>query len=115
MKSPKRTTTRLKKSRSSPKKSRSPKRSTTTTTRLKKSRSPIDVSGLKRHSLSKYGYSSKKPVRARHTALGKAVKAYGAHVVWNKLNLVGVLNKNRSPKTSDVFISDKNWIKLKFM
>lgn len=82
-----------------------------------KQRSPyrIEVSGLKKNSLAKYGYSSSKGVRARHIALGKAVKAYGPHVVWNKLNVVGILNKNRSPTTSAVFIQDKNWVKLKFI
>lgn len=103
MKSPKRPGKRSKSKRRSPKKS--------------KQRSPyrIDVSGLKKNSLAKYGYSSSKGVRSRHIALGKAVKAYGPHVVWKKLNVVGILNKNRSPTTSAIFIQDKNWIKLKFL
>ena len=94
-------------------KSKSPKR----VQRSLKSKSPnrIDVSSLKRQSLTKYGYSSKKSVKERQSALTKAVKHYGSEVVWKKLNVVGILNKNRSPQTSDIFNKDKNWLKLKFI
>lgn len=78
-----------------------------------KKRSPnrIDTSKLDRYSLSKYGYSSKVKLTERREALKKAINAYGKEKVWKKLNLVGVLNKNRSPTTSRIFIADKNWIK----
>ena len=78
---------------------------------LKKSIVRIDTSKLDRYSLSKYGYSSKAKLVERREALKKAVKAYGHEKVWKKLNLVGILNKNRSPATSRVFITDKNWLK----
>lgn len=80
---------------------------------VSKKRSPfrIDTSKLDKCSLSKYGYSSKVKLVERREALKKAVKAYGHEKVWKKLNLVGILNKNRSPATSRVFVADKNWLK----
>lgn len=75
----------------------------------------IDSSKLKKNSLSKYGYTTHGNTQQRHISLEKAVKAYGASSVWSKLNVVSILNKNRSPKTSNVFTMDKNWIKKEFM
>ena len=77
----------------------------------KKSVQKIDTSKLDRYSFTKHGYSSKGKMIERREALKKAVKAYGPEKVWKKLNLVGILNKNRSPQTSRVFIMDKNWLK----
>jgi hypothetical protein len=71
----------------------------------------MDTSKFKKNSLGKYGYKTSLNVTQRHTALEKAIKAYGAHSVWSKLNAVSILNKNRSPKTANVFTSDKNWVK----
>ena len=100
------------KKRSTMKKSVAKKRSTMKKSVAKK-RSPfrIDTSKLDKCSLSKYGYSSKVKLVERREALKKAVKAYGHEKVWKKLNLVGILNKNRSPATSRVFVADKNWLK----
>lgn len=78
---------------------------------VKRSVQKIDTSKLDRYSLTKHGYSSKGKMIERREALKKAVNAYGPEKVWKKLNLVGILNKNRSPKTSRVFIMDKNWLK----
>jgi Family of unknown function (DUF5771) len=75
----------------------------------------IDSSKFKKNSLSKYGYTTHGNTQQRHASLEKAVKAYGASSVWSKLNVVSILNKNRSPKTSNVFTMDKNWIKKEFM
>lgn len=97
-------------------KSKSPKRIMRKSKRVvRKYKSSIDVYSLKRHSLTKYGYSSKNSTNDRHSALSKAVKKYGPEVVWKKLNLISILNKNRSPQTSIIFNKDKNWIKLKFI
>ena len=71
----------------------------------------MDTSKFKKNSLGKYGYKTNIPITQRHAALEKAIKAYGAHSVWSKLNAVSILNKNRSPKTASVFTSDKNWVK----
>lgn len=98
-------------------KSRSPLR------RQKKSKSPlrrqsaqrIDTSHLKKHSLTKHGYGANKSLYERHRALDIAVEKYGPTVVWKKLNLISVLNKNRSPKTANIFTKDKNWLRLKYL
>lgn len=71
----------------------------------------MDTSKFKKNSLGKYGYKTNIAVTQRHAALEKAIKAYGAHSVWSKLNAVSILNKNRSPKTANVFTTDKNWVK----
>jgi len=71
----------------------------------------MDTSKFKKNSLGKYGYKTNLNITQRHAALEKAIKAYGAHSVWSKLNAVSILNKNRSPKTANVFTTDKNWVK----
>ncbi len=95
------------KSKSPRRKSKSPRR------KMIKSKSPqrIDTSNLQKCSLSKYGYSSKVGITTRHRALKKAIDKYGKHKVWNKLNLISILNKNRSPTTAHIFDIDKKWIK----
>jgi hypothetical protein len=92
------------------KRSKSPKQ-------LKKSKSPkrIDTSNLNRYSLTKYGYSARGKLTVRREALKTAVNKYGAHKVWNKLNLISILNKNRSPTTSRTFNVDKNWVKRTYI
>jgi hypothetical protein len=71
----------------------------------------MDTTKFKKNSLGKYGYKTSLNPTQRRTALEKAIKAYGAHSVWSKLNAVSILNKHRSPKTANVFTSDKNWVK----
>lgn len=71
----------------------------------------MDTSTFRRNSLGQHGYKSSLKLTERRMALDNAVKAYGPHAVWSKLNAVSILNKNRSPSTSKVFTADKNWIK----
>lgn len=123
-KTPKRQTSK----RRSPNKKRSMKKRSTTLKKSIRRRSPsirkkgskkrsiggyqwMDTSKFKKNSLGKYGYKTSIGVSQRHAALEKAIKAYGAHSVWSKLNAVSILNKNRSPKTANVFTTDKNWVK----
>jgi Family of unknown function (DUF5771) len=105
--------------RSSPKRSkrRSPSRKRGSKKRSSKSRiySASRPLNLKKSSLSKHGYSTKAGVGARHAALTKAVHAYGGHAVWSKLNLISILNKNRSPATSTIMTRDKNWVKRTYL
>lgn len=101
----------VQKKRSAMKKSVGKKRSVKKSVGKKRSPFRIDTSKLDKCSLSKYGYSTKVKLVERREALKKAVKAYGHEKVWKKLNLVGILNKNRSPSTSRVFVADKNWLK----
>ena len=72
------------------------------------------VSSLKKNSLTKFGYSTNASLIVRHKALKKAVKAYGITKVISKLNYVSILNKNRSPKNSRIFLNDKIWVKNNF-
>ena len=97
---------------------KSPRRSTKRSTKRSKSVGGyqwMDTSKFKKNALGKYGYKTSISMTQRHAALQKAVKAYGAHSVWSKLNAVSILNKNRSPKTSSVFTADKNWVKRTYM
>lgn len=75
----------------------------------------MDTSKFKKNSLGKYGYNTHIGMSERHAALKRAIKAYGEHSVWSKLNAVSILNKNRSPKTASVFTSDKNWVKREYI
>ncbi len=103
------------------KRSASPKRPKRSKRRGSKSRSKSRIYSasrplnLKKNSLSKYGYSTKAGVTARHAALKKAIHMYSSHVVWSKLNLISILNKNRSPATSTIMTRDKNWVKREFL
>ena len=99
------------------KRSASPKRRRSKSRSRKKSRiySASRPLNLKKNSLSKHGYSTKTGVTARHAALKKAIHMYGSHVVWSKLNLISILNKNRSPATSTIMTRDKNWVKREFL
>ena len=81
--------------------------------RRRKSRSVIPT--LKKGELTKYGYSSKLPAKERRESLKKAVKKYSPLSVFRKLNAVATLNKNRSPKLTKIFNSDKNWVKRNYM
>lgn len=69
---------------------------------------------LKKGELGKYGYKASYSLKNRRKALEKAIKAYGALSVYKKLNAVHVLNKNRSPSTSNVFLRDRNWVKSNY-
>ena len=109
------TKTRLLKKSKSKSRSRSPKRLLKKYKSKSKSPYRIDLSGLHKFALSNYGYSSKDTKIKRHIALKKAIDKYGAHNVWQKLNLVSILSKNRSPVTSNVFTLDKNWVKSTYI
>lgn len=99
----------------SPKRSRSPRRKSKNR-KYVKSPTLIDTSSLQKYSLGKFGYSSSiKTASKRRESLKKAIDVYGPHSVWNKLNVVAILNKNRSPITSHVFTMDKNWIKKNYI
>jgi len=106
------------------KKRRSPARKTRRTThrsstkRYRKSgkvRSRNVIGKLRKGTLSKHGYTSNATAASRHTALAKAVRAYGALSVFRKLNAVAVLTKNTSPLKSKRFVADRNWVKRTYM
>ena len=71
---------------------------------------------LKKGQLRKYGYSARGTTAERHTALKKAVKAYGAGNVIQKLNAVSILNRNRTPSfLTKVFRKDLVWVRNTYL
>ena len=74
------------------------------------------IGDLQEGELSRFGYEHvvKLSTQDRHTALQKAVKEYGALVVWRKLNAVQVLSRHTSPSTAVIFLRDRNWVKRTF-
>ena len=74
---------------------------------------PVKIK-LKKGSLTKHGYSSKKTERSRHISLKKAVLETSKTTVVRKLNAVKILNKNTNPKVSKVFKLDQEWVQKKF-
>ena len=72
---------------------------------------PIRKSG----DLTKFGYGVKMAAGVRHAALLGAVRAHGRNKVIWKLNALGILNKNRNPRASEIFRRDMRWVqKLTF-
>ena len=72
------------------------------------------IGSLRKNDLKQFGYSTSVPEARRHSALGKAVKTYGALSVFRKLNAVYVYSKNRAPAASAVFKMDRDWVKRQY-
>jgi hypothetical protein len=70
------------------------------------------IGTLKRGLLVKYGYHNvtSLSVVQRHTALNKAIRAYGALSVSRKLNAVYVYNRKTNPSAARVFKADRDWV-----
>ena len=64
--------------------------------------------------LRRHGYSVKKSEEARHRALAKAIKEYGALSVYRKLNAQYVFRKRYDPRTAAIFKSDAEWVRGNF-
>jgi CRISPR/Cas system Type II protein with McrA/HNH and RuvC-like nuclease domain len=75
---------------------------------------PKRIGTLKKGLLSKYGYSSQKPMNERHAALRKAVVAYGPLSVLRKLNAVAVYTRRTAPAVSAIFKADMAWVRSSF-
>jgi len=65
-------------------------------------------------SLTKHGYSIKKSVQARHEALNKAIKDFGALSVFRKLMAQATLRKRTYPKARKVFEEDAGWVRSNY-
>jgi len=70
---------------------------------------------VKRGALSKYGYSTSKTAEARHRALAKAVKAYGAKKVWHMLHAQVILRKRIQRRVRKIFERDRDWVKRRYL
>ena len=70
------------------------------------------IGTLKRGLLVKFGYHNvtSLSVVQRHTALNKAIRAYGALSVSRKLNAVYVYNRKTNPSAARVFKADRDWV-----
>jgi len=64
--------------------------------------------------LKKLGYSTSKSAAARHKALDKAVKKYGASTVWHMLHAQVILRKRTQPSKRKIFKADREYIKNKY-
>jgi len=81
--------------------------------RGKKGKGP-KVIPIKRGALTKHGYSTKKSAKARHAALKKAIKEYGALSVYRKLMAQDILRKRQRGGANRVFQEDAEWVKRNF-
>jgi hypothetical protein len=57
------------------------------------------------------GYSTKSPLKTRHSALKRTLRKYGFSSTIKKLNVLNVYNKTRNPKVSKTAIKDMNYIR----
>jgi len=69
---------------------------------------------IKKGKLTRYGYSTKKSAAARHRALAKAVRAYGATRVWRMLHAQVILRKRTQPRARQIFERDRDWVKQRY-
>ena len=86
--------------------------------RNKQTRKCVPGIGPLRHGLlAKFGYShvASLSLHQRHTALEKAVKAYGSLSVFRKLNAVYVYSRKTAPSSSRIFKVDRDWIGTKYI
>jgi len=70
---------------------------------------------VKRGALSKYGYSTSKSAEARHRALAKAIRVYGARKVWRMLHAQVVLRKRIQRRVRKIFEADRDWVKRRYL
>lgn len=69
------------------------------------------IGPLRKGELKKYGYVYRLPSDKRHSALRKAVAAYGPLSVYRKLNAVAKLAVRTAPAASNAFKADRNWVR----
>lgn len=68
------------------------------------------IGKLRKGRLGAVGYSSKLPTAARHAALQRAMKKYGALAVYRMLNAIYIYSKRTSPKLSAMYKSDRDMV-----
>lgn len=68
---------------------------------------------LKKGNLMRFGYQKIAGMEStvRHSALRKAVAAYGSLTVWRKLNALSVYTRRTSPATSQAAKADMDWVR----
>ena len=66
---------------------------------------------LRKGDLIKYGYQYRLADRLRHTALERAIGAYGALSVFHKLDAVAKLTTRSAPDAHIIFSKDREWVR----
>jgi hypothetical protein len=69
------------------------------------------IGPLRQGELKQFGYSYKFPEPTRRQALVKAVKTFGPLSTYRKLDAIAKLTQVAVPQASQVFASDRNWIR----
>lgn len=75
----------------------------------------ISMKSLRKGDFIKFGYSYRLPDSSRRKALKKAVEAYGAINVHNKLDKVSQLAIKVAPDASLIFKKDRDWVYTHFI
>ena len=63
------------------------------------------------HKGSLEGYSTKKPIKARHSSLKRSLRKHGFSSTIKKLNVLNVYNKYKNPKLSHLVQKDMNYVR----
>ena len=71
----------------------------------------LGIGPLRRGELIQYGYSYHLDASARHKALEKAIKKFGALGVFRKLDAVAKLALRQAPRAAHVFAEDRDWVR----
>ena len=73
------------------------------------------IGPLKKGELSRFGYSYKNPEQPRRRAIAVAIKELGSLNLYRKLDAVAKLTALTSPKASQIFASDRDWIRTHYV
>ena len=73
------------------------------------------IGPLKKGELSRFGYSYKNPEQVRRRAIAVAIKQLGSLNLYRKLDAVAKLTALTSPKASQIFASDRDWIRTHYV
>lgn len=73
------------------------------------------IGPLRKGELQRFGYSYKLPESIRHSSLRASIKKLGALDVYRKLDAVGKLSVTANPKSSKVFMEDRDWIRSHYV
>lgn len=63
------------------------------------------------HKGSLEGYSTKSPLKTRHSALKRTLRKHGFSSTIKKLNVLNVYNKNKNPKVLKIVLKDMNYVR----
>jgi hypothetical protein len=73
------------------------------------------IGPLKKGELSRFGYSYKNPEQPRRRAIAVAIKELGSLNLYRKLDAVAKLTALTSPRASQIFASDRDWIRTHYV